>query len=407
MTTLFSRVRVPLMWVYFLVSLVSTVYISLLLVRKNKHFAPPAALKKKDFLKTTVVFLLLVLAGFLVSMWVHGFSTGVQVFGRRGTLLNVLYPAAAMVVTFQFLFHFGNVPFKSKVMIAILTGLNPVALYRLFGMCGESQMASLMTVAMIAAFQYTMFREKKAVIVLSITFLTLCTINYTGLVYAPAIALLSWLAVFIIDRDRQKWFAAYMGAAFFLAVVVIGYNPYITNILSKGDIFYPAAVTETRDTAKPPAPVEFVQKDRFSKFFVSLFSRSESDPGRMPVLKIPFSVDGSEIEAFGEGNVSYGGFGPLFGTVLFIMVLASVLMFKTKRLIMLYTLIGAAMILITALLNPEAWWARSAPQLWLLPITFIVAFFYIHKDEYMAYVRGFLISILLLNVLIVAIKYMG
>lgn len=407
LTTLFSWVRVPLDLVYFLFSIVMTVYISFLSMRKNKHFVPPAAWKKKDFFRITVVFMALVLAGFLVSMWVNGFSSGVEVYKPRGMLFNFLYLAAAMLITFQFLFHFGNVPFKAKIILAILTGLNPVALYRLLGMGGDSQMASLMTVAMIAAFQYTMFREKKVVTVLSIVLLTLCNLKAVGLVYGPAIVVLSWLAVFIIDRDLQKRFVVYMGAALFLAVGVIGFKPYITNIITKGDLFYPALVTETRDTAKLPVPEEFIHKDRFSKFFVSLFAKSESDPERMPVIKRPFSIDGSEIEAFDDGEVTYGGFGPFFGTVLLIMVLASVLMFKTKRLILLYTLIGAAMILITSLLNPQAWWARSAPQLWLLPITFIVSFFYIHKGEYMAYVRGFLISMLLLNVLIVLNKYIG
>lgn len=393
--------------VYFILSLIFSIYISFLLVRKYKHFVPPAAWKKRDFLRVTVIFLGVVLVGIMVSVWVNGFSAGGGIFDRRGVLFNVLYPAAAMVMTFQFLFHFGNVPFKSKVILAILTGLNPVAIYRMFGMCGESQMASLMTVAMIAAFQYTMFRERKAVTVLAVVLLTVCNIKYTGLVYGFAIVVLSWLAVYIIDRDRQRRFVVYMGAAFFLAVVVIGYKPYVTNVFSEGDLFYPALVEEVRDVEGLPVPGEFIEKNRFGKFFVSLFARSESDPGRMPVLKVPFSVDGSEVEAFNRGEVTYGGFGPFFGTVLFIMVLASVLMFKTKRLILLYTLIGAGIILVSALLNPEAWWARSAPQLWLLPITFIVSFFYIHKGEYMAYVRGFLISILLLNVLMVAIKYIG
>ncbi len=404
---LFSWVPVELTLVYFLFSLVFAVYISFLLVRRYKHFAPPPAFRKGDFTRITIVFFILVLVGLGVSVWVNGFSTAGRIFDPRGILFNVLFPAAAMLMTFQFLFHFGNVPFKSKIILAVLTGLNPVACYRLFSVCGESQMASLVTVAMIAAFQYTMFRERKAVTVLSISLLTLCNIKYMGLVYGLAIVVLSWLAVFFIDRDLQKRFVVYMGAAFFLAVVVIGYKPYITNIVSKGDLFYPASVTETGDVAELPVPEEFLRKNRFSKFFVSLFAGSESDPGRMPVLKVPFSIDGSEIEAFDDGEVTYGGFGPLFGTVLFIMILASVLMFKTKRLILLYTLIGAAIILISALLNPEAWWARSAPQLWLLPMTFIVSFFYIHKGEYMAYVRGFLISMLLLNVLMVVNKYIG
>ncbi|MCP5106269.1 MAG: hypothetical protein GY950_22980, partial [bacterium] len=229
--------------------------------------------------------------------------------------------------------------------------------------------------------------------------LTLCNIKFTGLVYGAAIVGLSWLAVFIIDRDYQKRFVKYMGAAFLLAVVVIGYQPYITNLVHKGNPFYPSVTFAKggNNVVSRQAPADFIKKNRFSKLFYSLFSKSENRLGHMPRLKMPLSIDDSEMTAFNNVDARYGGFGPLFGTVLLIMISAIPLLFKAKRLIILYTLIAAAIILISTLLNPEAWWARLAPQLWLLPVTFLVSFYYIPRDHRMVYVRGFVISLMFLN----------
>jgi hypothetical protein len=66
------------------------------------------------------------------------------------------------------------------------------------------------------------------------TLLTLSNITFTGLVYGLVITGLSWLSVFVIDRDRQRRFVIYVSTAVLIAVVVIGYQPYITNIIHKG-----------------------------------------------------------------------------------------------------------------------------------------------------------------------------
>jgi hypothetical protein len=43
--------------------------------------------------------------------------------------------------------------------------------------------------------------------------------------------------------------------------------------------------------------------------------------------------------------------------------------------------------------------------LWLLPITFIITFYYIGREERMTYIRGFALSILLLISLLVITRY--
>jgi hypothetical protein len=306
------------------------------------------------------------------------------------------------LVTLDFLYHYRKVPSKLRLVIAALSALNPAALYQLFSISDGSQLTSLLGVTVILAFHYTMFRARRTVILLSITLLTLCNVRFPALIYGLVIAALSWLSVLIIDRDRQKHFLIFICGVFFIAVTVIGFRPYITNLVQKGNPFYGVS-----GLAERPAPETFMEKDRFRQLFYSLFSKSDRQSDRMPRLKIPFSIDGSEIEVFGRGDVNYGGFGPLFGSVLLLVIAAVVFLFESKRLILLYTFIGAGIILVSALIMPGVWCARWAPQLWLLPITFIVSFFYIHKGDSIAYLRGFAISLLLLNCFIVIHTYIA
>jgi hypothetical protein len=125
----------------------------------------------------------------------------------------------------------------------------------------------------------------------------------------------------------------------------------------------------------------------------------------MPQLKIPFTVHKHELAAFAVEDARYGGFGPLFGSIILLIIPAAfVVLFKAKRWVTWILFITAAMIAASTLISPEAWWARLSPQLWLLPLTFIVSFYYL-PGKYWKYAAGLLMSLLLLNSMLVMIKH--
>jgi hypothetical protein len=164
---------------------------------------------------------------------------------------------------------------------------------------------------------------------------------------------------------------------------------------------------------KKQTPEAFMTKDRFQKLFYSLFSKSDNQIKHMPQLKIPFSIHGIELNAFKYEDPRYGGFGPLFGSVLLLVTITVMagalvlLLFKSKRIILTDTLIAVAVILLSTLINPEAWWARLSPQLWLLPIIFIAASYYLGGKKFTPYLRGVAIFLLLFNCFIILYTYTG
>jgi hypothetical protein len=466
LSALFFLIGIAVTAISFWISLIIAVVIPILIVKKNKHFRHPEYFTPKKLTRLTTIFIAILMFSMLISIWVYDFSSDGQGYhqagvialtegwnpvhqpdlgscgeaykaalGQRiklinhypkaswitaavifkvtgsieaGKMFHWLYMVAVFLMMANLLSHLKNIPWQSKIILSVLTALNPVVLYQWSGYYNDSQLASLTVLLLILASQHLMFRDPKASIYMAITLLILCNIKFTGLVYALVILLVAWIVVRIIDKNWQIRFLKFVAAGFLIAILFIGFQPYIINTVKQGNPFYPAI-----DTANPTgsniiqwqAPQDFIKKNRFSKLFLSLFGQSDNHLQHWPSIKIPLSIDGFEIEVFKNADVRYGGFGPLFGAVLLTLMLGIYHLFASKRLIPVFTMFIFGMVLVSVLVNPESWWARLAPQLWFLPIPLIVSFYYVPPRDYILYLRGFAISILLLNTFIVMHKH--
>ena len=475
MTGLFWWFTLPITALHFPISLVVTIALSFLLI-KNKIFQKSKTTdfsnaNSRQFLKVTAIFILLILVSFFISTVMYDFSLDGQVYHQPGIIIlesgwvpfhqhfiggydfffreaagdsaaivdhfskaswilaasvyaftglleagkmfHFLFLAAAFLISFLFLCCLKRIPGKSKFIIAVLAALNPVCLYQLSTFYNDGLLASLLTILMAAALQYLVFADRKAIFFMAITIPVLINIKFTGLVYGVIVVMCTWLAVLVVKKNIQTRFILYLGAAFITAVVFVGYQPYITNIIHKGNPFYPAINIEKgqdaalRNIERGQAPEAFIEKNRFSKLIYSLFSSSDNDIKQMPRLKIPFTVNGPELVVFIGPDTRYGGFGPFFGPGLLLVITFVPLFFKLKRVILVYTLIAVAVVLISTLINPEAWWARLSPQLWLLPMIFISASYYSKKNKSIKYWRCFVICLLVINCSIILFKNTG
>jgi hypothetical protein len=146
-------------------------------------------------------------------------------------------------------------------------------------------------------------------------------------------------------------------------------NPYVFNTLENGHPFYPFYgrgdfPNFSLDNDTPP---DFLEANRVQNLAASLFSRSRVWPPES-TLKAPWQLDRGEWRPFQEPDVRMGGFGPLFSAAL---VLAWVLLgIRFGRGGAAPWLATAAILIILASVLPvhACWWARYAPQVWLLPL---------------------------------------
>jgi hypothetical protein len=265
-------------------------------------------------------------------------------------------------------------------VLALTAAVNPVTLYQMPSFFVDGQLASLCALVVVLSLDYFHRPRPQPLILLAASLVLLVNVKFTGLVYAvclgAGLATVAWLSG---RRKESGRYAATGLVSVLVAVVLIGYQPYVTNLLTHGNPFYPAvgrdeaADKATRGQFNVWAPPEFMAMGRAEKLTRSLLAKS-SGAESMPRWKLPFTIDKQELYIFFNTEPRYGGFGPWFGSLLVLTLIA----FPLARARMPQKLwsMGAGLatvVVLAVLVNPEAWWARLSPQLWLVPVILATA----------------------------------
>ena len=164
-------------------------------------------------------------------------------------------------------------------------------------------------------------------------------------------------------------------------VGVVGYFPYVINIVRYHDILYPG-LPVLKSEALKFTPPRIRNKNQISKFFVSFFAQTDNmhflTYNRDPIIKskIPFTFSKTDIFNASKPQVALmAGMGPFFSGIclsaLFIFVYW--LRKQKDRRIAIPVLILASTVLFSALIISEAWYARYVPQLWFFPLILLMA----------------------------------
>lgn len=322
-------------------------------------------------------------------------------------IFNLLYMVAAYLVAVRYLGSVGLSSIWSQ-LLALAAAFNPVSIYQMMSSFVDGQVASLCTVLFVLSLGYFQKPRPRTLVLIAATVVLLANTKFTGLVYASLLGI--GFTVIALMKRLPTESGKYAGtgiASLLLAIFVAGYQPYVTNYLSKGNPFYPAvdrdeeAEIATEGQFDLWAPPEFLAMNRFEKMTRSLLAESSAATD-MPRLKIPFSIAKQELYIFFNTEPRYGGFGPLFGSILLVILLVYAL--ARKDMAGRAWNAGAALallVILSVLPNPEAWWARLAPQFWLAPVILIAAMA-VGASGWQRRAAGALVLLLLINSLIVA-----
>ncbi|WP_432775594.1 hypothetical protein AAFJ72_20935 [Brevibacillus gelatini] len=293
-----------------------------------------------------------------------------------GKIFNLLLIAASFFFSLAAL----RVAFPAKkrlgIVLALLLAGNPVSVTQATSYYIDGQLGSL--VLIICALGYLLLKRYHIWIVLALcsALMLLAQIKFTALVYAVLLGCALLVLFFFYDRQKRwKSLLAWLAASLVVTVLVVGYNPYVTNTLGKGHPFYPLAGKGAVDIMTSNSPRDFKDIGSLSKLAISLFAKSENiaRPNET-TLKWPFTVSLSELAAFVSPDVRVAGFGPWFGgAVLIALLLALGLLVGAERKKAVPFFIASGILLVTVLVNPESWWARYVPQLWLIPVIVALA----------------------------------
>lgn len=352
------------------------------------------------------------------QLWINHYAKASEIFAavlfhssgnvEIGKSFNLILMGASFLLMFSAIARLGG-GLGLAGIFAFLLAFNPVSLYQSLTYYVDGPLASLMVIYLAIA--CLLWNRSRPVYFLGLAacLILLCNLKFTGLAYAGLLTL-GTIGVFFFlgDKPRLKPFVAVSAASGLLAVSLVGFNPYITNMLHAGHPFHPLSGPDAVDIMTPNMPADFQEKGRVEKMAISLFSRSDNPkPPAESQLKWPFFMTEWEVKTFTSPDARTGGFGPLFSGALLLSGVVFLWAFLASPRRMVMPMAVLLVIWGTALANPEGWWARYAPQIW---VAALLPCFVVLRTKSAPVLQGvsvLTILALVINLSIVAFTYFG
>lgn len=265
---------------------------------------------------------------------------------------------------------------SGAVIFALIATVNPVVVAQAFTFMVDGQLASLFGACMaLGGLLFTRLGRGSVLAALGCGAMLIALVKFTGLAYVMLlIAGLALVSLFRRPALPRPLVAVVLAGTLILAVGVVGFDTYVVNAIRHGSPFYPLSGRDPIDVITAQMPGELVGKGRIEKLAHGVFSRAanEKGPGTGTSIKVPFMLSRKELTAYWAPDTRVAGLGPLFGgSLLVALLLASAA--ATRRELrrderVRFAFAGLAIVTVTLLANGESWWARLAPQLWLIPV---------------------------------------
>lgn len=249
---------------------------------------------------------------------------------------------------------------------AALIAANPVAVNQSLSFYVDGLVASGVAALTAAALLWWTTHDDFWLAALATGGAVLATVKFNGL----ALAALLGASLVVITRLRAPARISKLVKAIAVGAALtacLGTNPYLTNALRYGHPLHPLF----GGVEVPGIPMTFFRNAGFLeepaplRVLHSAAARSSNDSEARPRWKLPFAVGLDELAAFTDVDTRIGGWGPLFSGCVLLGLSVLVLARHTPG----AGACACAQLLLLGSVLPvaQAFWARYAPQLWLVP----------------------------------------
>lgn len=310
--------------------------------------------------------------------WIAAASV-VKVTGgiESGKIFNLLLIVAVFLISLSAFWSYTRLRFWQMLLLSLFLAANPVSTSQSLSYYVDGQVSSLLILMGLCLLLCLKSADFGHLAALAAVIMLGLNVKFTGTAYTLLLlAVIVLITVFagqfgkLTYARKTIWMTVFFGLL--LGLLVVGYQPYVTNTLHYGHPFYPIYGSRTFNkefVIQGQAPPDFETLGWSEKLYRSIFSPSSSQMGvDSGPLKFPLRVSRPEVTAFARPDVRVSGWGPLFGATLVVALAGLALLLFVSRKFTLRTLALLGLVAGTTLLNSEAWWARYSPQLWLLPV---------------------------------------
>src|SRR5262249_45187996 len=144
-----------------------------------------------------------------------------------------------------------------------------------------------------------------------------------------------------------------------VSIALVGYRPYVTNVVDYGTVFYPPQLLYSEWI-----PPNLREANHLTKLAHALFAQTGAqNPGEDSILKWPGQIRFSEF-AYSTGTSLSGGFGPFFSLFLLsTLACLFVSMYRNEGRLHHEFIVASGIIVFSWIIFPEPWCARYIPML--------------------------------------------
>ena len=301
-----------------------------------------------------------------------------------GKIINLLASLSVFFLTLSFALDFHKTIY-AVIIAMVITIFNPVILLQLPTYYLDNFLTNAIIFLILNIFIYIKKKEENSKIYLINIFLIsllIPSLKFTGFPLLFFI-LLSFFLIIIIEKRGIKTFFFYFLAIGVIDIALLGYTPYINNIIQHHNIFYPLLENsslghdlDSQFTCIIKDLPSSIQNNSILLFFVSLLHKPVSNCSMEASYIIPL-IDN---HSFQFGKLSYdtriGGFGTFFNLSFFMilpyLIFIIIMNFKNKKRLFYIASIFATFILMTFTLR-YSWWMRYVGHTWFF--TLLIFFF--------------------------------
>lgn len=307
---------------------------------------------------------------------------------ESGKATNLFLLFATIFLTTSALLQIKRFSTKWAIFLSLLFTLNPVCINQIFTFYLDGQVSNLLLCFLSASVLFISRSNKYYLLLLFSIIIITANLKFTGIIFCAIFSIGLVIYCFIIKDSRlgmKVFYTCFLAGL--IAIVFVGYNPYLKNTISYHHPFYPLMGKGSIDIIKESYPIGFSEKGQLEKFYISFFSHTDNEGSwpweeRVPTLKVPFSVNRVDIINARTEDTRIAGFGPLFSGIFLLALLFFIIsnfFFRKYRFVNRIILYCIIIIIFSVSIIPEAWWARYVPQFWLLPLLMVLSFEFINN----------------------------
>jgi hypothetical protein len=315
------------------------------------------------------------------SLWINHYAKAAEIAAasiykatgllEQSKVINLMVMAASGLLSLAALLTLRPENRLTAWVAALLLALNPVSVYQSFTFYVDGLLGSLLLC--LIALGCLIFTRPGWLLLsaYTLTMIMMMNIKFTAIGYAGVLTIGLLIVLYMSEQfTRLKQLVRLAALGGMIGVLIVGYNPYVTNTLHNGHPFYPLAGENAIDVVKNFTPRNLERMNRFEQVAASYFAEpmGNSTDKKPTQFQWPFTFSAKELPTFAETDVAVAGFGPLFSGALVLALIVLVLAFRRRPGMTLAAIGVIAVLAGSSFINPAAWWARYVPQLWVVPI---------------------------------------